>query len=62
MRASASSDDKMENELEMKKANKQELNSSEDVAGQEKKGTISKVMDKVTGKPDEPKVAWNSTP
>ena len=61
MRASASSDDKMENELEMKKASKQELNSSEDVTGQEKKGTVSKVMDKITGKPDEPKVGNDST-
>lgn len=43
----------MENALEINKANKPTLDSSEDVAGRKEKGTGTKVLEKLTGKADE---------
>jgi hypothetical protein len=39
----------MENELELDKANKPTLDSSEDVAGRKEKGTGTKILEKLTG-------------
>ena len=49
----------MENELEINKANKPKAETPEEVAGREDKGTMSKLLDKITPTPDKnPKVAW----
>lgn len=41
----------MENELEMRKENKQEVNSADEVAGRKEKGTMTGLLEKVTGDP-----------
>ena len=43
---------KMENELEINKANKPSTNSANEVAGRKDKGPMDKVMDKITGDPE----------
>lgn len=40
----------MENDLEINKANKPTLDSSEDVAGRKEKGTGTKIIEKLTGR------------
>jgi hypothetical protein len=47
---SGGDENKMENQLEINKANKPTLDSSEDVAGRKEKGTGTKILEKVTGK------------
>lgn len=39
----------MENKLEMRKENKQETNSADEVAGRKEKGSIPGLLQKVTG-------------
>ena len=41
----------MENELEMRKENKQKLNSADEVAGRKEKGSMTGLLQKVTGDP-----------
>ncbi|KAK5163644.1 uncharacterized protein LTR77_010593 [Saxophila tyrrhenica] len=52
-RGSTGDSSKMENELELDKANKGSLNSSDDVAGRKDKGTGTKVLEKMTGRAHE---------
>lgn len=43
------SENKMENELEMQKGNKQGLDSADEVAGREEKGSATGLLQKLTG-------------
>lgn len=51
MREQSHSSDKMENELEMQKERKGSLDSADQVAGRKEKGTMTGLMEKLTGDP-----------
>lgn len=48
MRNKAYDSDKMENELEMQKANKTKVSSAEEVGGRKGKGTLTGVLEKIS--------------
>lgn len=51
MREQGYASDKMENQLEMQKEHKQQVDSADEVAGRKEKGTMTGLLDKLTGDP-----------